>query len=300
MAWVQYYDTNRIETLTHNRCQFIMRKIIITIILIFSSFLFGETIRGVVVDKAKICAILNMNSHCLDFVEINVVKNYEELNRQTSHHIPEWGVGVAIPEKNRILITESGDAEKIHKILHHELTHIALHRKLRGIPIPRWFDEGIANYLAGGFEISQQAQIAWAVLWRKVISLSALEQVYTFNSADAELAYAESHDAILFLAEYSPIGSICDSIAHYGEFEKGFQTAVRMNIYQFYREWEKHLGRKYLPFVILGDSRFLWTFIVIFLLVFGMVKFIKQRTHFARLRQQADEQGWNEPPEHYM
>ena len=244
---------------------------------------------------SRICSTLNLPADALDSVKIEYAKNYTELLELSDGMIPEWGVGVALPEKRTIIILYRGESERVQRILYHEMTHIALHIKLDGQNIPRWFDEGVAQYLSGGFEISRQGQLAWAVLWRNIIPLQALEQVNTFNSPKAELAYAEAHDAILYLMEFSELGALCDSIAAADDFATGFHNGSGMTVYEFYREWLRHLARSYVPFVVLGDQRFLWTFIVAFFIIFGTLKFIRQRKKMAKLHKLADEENWQEP-----
>ena len=266
-------------------------------IIILVSFIFAQN-DGLLKSNEceRICLTLHLHENSLSDIRIIYARSFDELYSLSDGRIPEWGVGVAIPDRNTIIILKGADPVKVQRIFNHELTHIILHKKLDGIGIPRWFDEGVAQYLSTGLDISAQAKIAWAVLWRKIYSLRALEQMNTFNSPNAELAYAEAHDAIIYLNDFCKIGDLCDSIVKTDDFAKGFQKGCGMTVFEFYRKWIKHLGRRYLPFVILGDQRFLWTFAVVLFVAFGMLKFIRQRKYMAKLRKEADEQGWQEPP----
>jgi len=268
------------------------------LIIVLLSFTFAQNNDLLKLNECKrICSILHLPEDSLPDIRIIYARNFSELYSLSDGRIPEWGVGVAIPEQNTIIILKGADPVKAQRVFNHELTHIVLHKKLNEIVIPRWFDEGVAQHLSTGLDISAQAKLAWAVLWRKTYSLRALEQVNTFNSPNAELAYAEAHDAIIYLTEYCKIGDLCDSIVIVEAFAEGFQKGCGMTVFEFYRKWVKHLGRKYLPFVILGDQRFLWTFAVVFFVIFGMLKFIRHRTYMAKLRKEADKYGWEEPPE---
>jgi len=266
------------------------------VFLVFIGFVFADKIdKQIAGSKARICDAFHLPESSLNDTRIEFARDNNELARLSYGYIPDWGAGVALPDRNTIIIIKTGDTERDRIVLNHELTHIALHKKLQGIPIPRWFDEGVAQYLSTGFTVSNQAQLAWAVLWRNILSLQSLEYVNSFNISNAELAYAESFDAVLYLAESNDIGTICDSIALTEDFGDGFRNATNLSIYDFYRRWVKHLSRRYLPFVLLGDQRFLWTFASVIFLLFGIIKFIHQRKHFAKLRKQADDENWGEP-----
>ncbi len=255
-------------------------------------------------DFGEICLSVGLPKTCLDDVRIVFADDKDELHRLSGGAIPEWGAGFAVPGDNAVVILKSGDVERLRAVLVHELTHIALHKKLSPrsgaqIGIPRWFDEGVAQRLSGGLLVSRQSRIAWAVLWRNVIPLQALERVNEFNSPGAKLAYAEAHDAVLFLERLCPIRRICDSVSAAEGFQEGFRRATGMTIYEFYERWHKHLLSAYLPFVILGDQRFLWTFVVLVFVLFGMFRFIRQRRELAKLHRLADEERWEKPDDLY-
>ena len=271
-------------------------KLISAVIFIVLAAVWGENADVVSVFGEQICRRLHLPPDCLRDVKIEYVHSREELARRGGQ-VPEWGVGVAIPSQNRILIFKSGGPDKVGRVLRHELGHIALRKKVGDIYLPRWFDEGVAEYLAGGTTFSQQIRLAWAVLLRKVLSLQALEQVYTFNSDYAHLAYSESADAVEFLSTFAPIGNVCDSVAKYRDFAEGFRRGCGMSVYEFYRQWLRHLRRKYFALLLVGDSRFLWGMVALFIITFGMWKFLRQRRYMAQLHRQAEEEGWTEPPD---
>ena len=245
---------------------------------------------------SRICLPLHMDKQCLSRTTVEYVRNYDELSRAVNR-IPEWGIGVAIPDEGKVIVIKRGSPDKINRVLLHELAHIALHRKLRGMWVPRWFDEGVAEYLAGGQTFGGQIRLAWAVLFRRVLSLDALEEVNTFGYEHAGLAYAEAVDAVKFLADRCSLGEVCDSMVKYGDFYKGFYRACGMNVNQFYRKWLEHLKRKYLLLLVVGDMRFLWSAVVLFVLTFGLWRFFRLRQRMAQLHRQAEQEHWLEPPE---
>ncbi len=256
-------------------------------------------------DYSIICRALHLQNNCLDNVKIFYAKNYNEMLYLAGGNVPEWGAGLALPEKSIVIILRQGSLDEQRKVLLHELTHIALHRKLEQsdadyIPIPRWFDEGVAQRLSGGFAIHRQSQLAWAVLWRNIFPLEMLERVNNFNSPHAKVAYAEAHDAVIFLEEYCSLGELCDSIVGVDDFGIGFQNAAGISLYEFYEKWQKHLLRSYVLFAILGDSRFLWMFIVLLFLFLGVFKMIRHRIQMGKLHKLAELEHWRNPEDFYQ
>ncbi len=251
------------------------------------------------VEGARICPQVGLPPGCLEGVRIEYVSSRGELVRRIPG-VPEWGVGAALPERNLVFIVRGGSPDKIERIIRHELAHIALRRKVGDIYIPRWFNEGVAEKIAGGMTFGEQVRLGWAVLFRGIIPLGKLEQVNTFDSEHAGLAYAEAADAVEFLQNFCPLAQLCDSIAKHRDFAEGFRAACGMSVYRFYRRWLAHLREKYFVFVVLGDTRFLWSLVGVFLLTAGMWSFIRQRRKMAELHRRAEEEGWSEPPEDFL
>src|SRR4029077_16412878 len=78
-----------------------------------------------------------------------------EVLARSGHEPPDWAGGLALPSLNLVVVRSAlpGDEEfdRVDSILTHELVHIALARSVQtsGHPIPRWFEEGIAQWMGG-------------------------------------------------------------------------------------------------------------------------------------------------------
>ena len=64
----------------------------------------------------------------------------------------DWLVGFAFPRKRSVFVIEEADSGRSHdewlKIIKHEIVHIFYELKFQ-TGNPRWFNEGLANYLSG-------------------------------------------------------------------------------------------------------------------------------------------------------
>lgn len=121
---------------------------------------------------------------------------------------PAWLPGEA--EGNGIIRLTAADIEKSEKrlenVLYHEYTHILVYRKV-GLKIPRWLDEGLAQYKEpdGGDKI---AGTEFALLKKHLtqgtwIPLADLDKTWsnTGNEEAVGLAYAEAKSLILYLID---------------------------------------------------------------------------------------------------
>src|SRR5690606_34429865 len=83
--------------------------------------------------------------------------------------------------------------------LRHELAHIALNAHI-GRPVPRWFDEGYATWVSGGWDERSGWQIRLALLRGQTPPLDSLRLNWPRDEAGARLAYLLSASAVRHLA----------------------------------------------------------------------------------------------------
>jgi hypothetical protein len=74
----------------------------------------------------------------------------EAFDELTGGVVPEWRAGVAIPAA-RLLVMPSGEGPRVldgegRRTLRHEWAHLGLHGYLGDLRVPRWFDEGYAQW----------------------------------------------------------------------------------------------------------------------------------------------------------
>lgn len=266
------------------------------LILIFLFFgLFAQNREDVYnlyrIEGRSICLKFGLPDTCWKDVRIEIVDDFSRINSSWGL-VPDWSAGVAIPSENMIVLLASSNPERFSTVALHELVHIVVHKRLAGVSIPRWFDEGVAQILSEQWQTQKSATLAWAVLWRRIIPLERLEYVNSMAWIKAELSYAESYNAIVFLTKELNINisQLLDSVVVAGDFEEGFHRATGMTLQEFYFRWSKQLFKWYLPFVLLGDQRFLWVMLTVVFVILGIAKIVRYRTKMKRIRvQEVDE-----------
>lgn len=204
---------------------------------------------------------------------------------------------VAIPEKRLIVIDLSktaSDPFRFRSTLKHELIHLLLHEHIKTTPIPRWFNEGVAQFFSDGISeilISPKGDILRkAYLSNRLITIPSLNPA--FNNPDTILlAYEESKSFVEFLEDRFGNGTI-RKILKGMKVGKGIYLSIRdatgTDFARIETEWIKSLNKR--------DSilSYLSNYFVTFLFVFGGLLatygFIRMLIRKRRYRDEEDEE----------
>ncbi|HPQ43145.1 MAG TPA: peptidase MA family metallohydrolase [Syntrophales bacterium] len=215
-------------------------------------------------------------------------------------------VAMAVPQKKLIIIDHS---RMIHPFtlrttLKHELCHLILHRHIREATLPRWFDEGIAQWTSDGLaEIimkSDRLVLNRAVLMHHYIRLEDLHRYFPRNKNALQLAYEESKNIVEYIIRDYGVGRLL-RILYALEGGKDIDTAISDSLFisldELETEWLKHL-RQRVSWVLLLNAylyQILFFLAALLLAIAGSVKLLKQRR--ARLQEYEDDDednpsGW--------
>ena len=115
-------------------------------------------------------------------------------------------VAFAVPSRNLIVI----DHSKMHinpfnlgNILKHELCHLLLHHHIRGVALPRWLDEGIAQWASDGISdilMDQKRSLLNKATFRnRLIPLHRLQKGFPPDKGSLSLAYEESKSFVTYI-----------------------------------------------------------------------------------------------------
>jgi len=212
-----------------------------------------------------------------DTITIYLAYSRREFDEMTQGTVPDWGIGAADPENNRVVlfIVDFEKSSGTMRLLRHELAHIFLHRSIGEVGIPRWFDEGFAQWAAGPVEFSQASKLAFAVMFGGIIPLSELDEMNLWDSEKAQLAYAESYSAFDALLKITPgnyPSVLFDAIKKSGNFEDGVYSATGITNVQFYLYWRNEVAKKYNIIMIFADWRYLFALLTLVFILFGCIK----------------------------
>ena len=114
-------------------------------------------------------------------------------------------VGFAVPKKDLVVIDYTGirNPSQFGNILKHELCHLLIHKHVNRVHIPRWFDEGIAQWVSDGVmdivHDQKEALLPKAAFSDQIIPLGALKNGFPGNANELRLAYEESKSFIDYI-----------------------------------------------------------------------------------------------------
>ncbi len=229
--------------------------------------------------------------------EIVLASDEEAWAMWTGGQVPHWGAGVAIPSEARIVMPlfrapwTGGVSED--RTLRHEWAHLGLHEYLEGLRVPRWFDEGYAQWASGGWDASAAWKLRVALARGTAPPLSELTLVWPRERGDAELAYLLSASAVSYLVGESGARGMEIFLERWREdrdFDTAFRRTFGMTPGVFETRWVDHVGRRYGWVVFLSQTAVLWGGFATVLLLLWFVRRKRDRERMEALRR-AEEGG---------
>lgn len=209
----------------------------------------------------------------------------------TGGAVPEWGAGVAVPSLGRIVIpayassrTRGGGEEWI---IRHEWAHVGLHQYLDGLRIPRWFDEGYAEWSSGGWDASEAWRLRLAIATGRAPPLDSLALAWPRDRASAELSYLLSATALEFLTLESGARGLAIFLERWREmedFDAALRTTYGMTMGGFERSWIEHVKSRYGWLLFLSNSLVFWALLALLLFVLFAIRRRRDRARMEALR----------------
>ena len=208
----------------------------------------------------------------------------------TGGRIPEWGAGVAFPAARVIVLplyaTRLTEPGRLGTTLRHELLHLAVHHEL-GEDVPRWFDEGYAQWASGGWDASAGWQLRLAFLTGRAPPLDSLSLDWPAGEQEARLAYLLSATAVRHLAERSGPGGfevLIEAWRREGSLDRAIRSAYGMTMGQFEEEWARGVRRRYGWLLVGAQAGVFWVFAGGVLVVLFALRRRRDRARLAEMR----------------
>ena len=143
---------------------------------------------------------------------IYLVKEHEHFQRMSGHPLV---VGYAVPEKLLIVIDYSKmltTPSSVSSIMKHELCHLLLHKNISAENLPKWFDEGVSQWVSGGLADIVMADYSYfdsVIITGRQIPFRYLSERFPADNEALMIAYAQSKSIVEYIAgEFNPDG-IC-------------------------------------------------------------------------------------------
>jgi hypothetical protein len=222
-------------------------------------------------------------------VTLYVASTDKEFRELTYGAVPDWGVGCAIPERSLIVIKSSRVAPaktEPGEVIAHELAHIAAGMASGFAPYPRWFSEGFAQLQSKAWSARDEATLATSALFGGIFPLSELAGAFPYSQVQVNLAYIESHSAVLFLARLfgrDAVWAIIEGMGWGLSFEESFHRTTSISLEEFESMWMGHVTQRYRTIAVVISSALGWFLISLLFLVAWNVKRKRSRLKLAQM-----------------
>ncbi|HHT9114722.1 MAG TPA: peptidase MA family metallohydrolase, partial [Candidatus Wunengus sp. YC65] len=201
----------------------------------------------------------------------------------------------AIPGQDLIVLDYSQfryDSLTLKLIIMHEMCHLLLHKNIAGNNLPRWFDEGVSQWVSGGINEIVYPQ-STDVLKRAFISdtllpFSTISEALPSDPVNLILSYEQSRSMVDYIEQRYGIDSIKGIILRLSSgvgFYEAVSDELGTDFTEIEKKWKKDKGKQYTWLGYISNHIYLILFsIATFLTLYGFIRFRK------RIRDYQDEE----------
>jgi hypothetical protein len=224
-------------------------------------------------------------------IRIYLAPNDAIFRQVTEGNAPEWGAGVAIPEAGVIALRayggNRGAYDELRRVLRHELAHVALHRYLGETRIPRWFDEGYAEWSAGEFDNDAAWLLRVAFATQRAPPLDSLELSWPAMSTDARIAYLLAASVVQYMVRESGTRGLTLFLQRWRDsrrFDTALANTYGLSVDQLEAHWKHDVKRRYGWLAALTQTSVAFTLLAFAVLALYVIRRRRDRAHLARLK----------------
>ena len=208
-------------------------------------------------------------------------------------------VAYALPKKQLIVIDYSRMNIRPFSLritLKHELCHLLLHRHITKVHLPKWLDEGVAQWSSDGIsEIMtgrNRSVLRWATLTGRFIRLDALTHHFPGGESDLILAYEQSKLLVEYIiANFGRNGvlNILEAMKDGREADQAVEMSLMMSITDLEKAWQDNQRSWSTMLAYLAAN----IYTIVFLCA-GVLTMVLYTRAVARKRRYADEEDEEE------
>ncbi len=188
----------------------------------------------------------------IPFVVYDSHNRFQQTNVVTSY-LEEGIGGVTELFKNRIVVPFEGDYKKFRHVIHHELVHAVINDMFYGgsiqsiisnnitLQLPLWFNEGLAEYEALGWDTNSDMFLRDATLNSYLPPIKQLGGYFAYRGGQSVWNYIGE--------KYGPdeIGDILNRVRGSRSIDAGFKGAIGLDVEELSEKWTKEQKILYWP-----------------------------------------------------
>ena len=200
-------------------------------------------------------------------------------------------VAFALPRKNLVVIDYSKmktDPFTIEATIKHEMCHLLLHHHIKNENLPKWLDEGLAQWASHGIsEIimnRERSHLKEATLAGRYIGIRSLSNRFPMDRDAISLAYEASRSFVEYIISEHGIDGIQRVLGHLkdgNDPDEAILKGLSTSIDELEGAWHEDLRKRitWVTFVINHLYEILF-FIAALIMIYGFIKgFLKKRAY---------------------
>lgn len=220
--------------------------------------------------------------------EIILVKDGASFRKLTGSDLV---TAFAIPQNNLIMM----DASKmdlypftVGVTLKHEMCHLELHHHISNEKLPRWFDEGVCQWVSGGLaEIMADGNrpvLKEAILSDSLMSIDQLSENFPSDGRAMILAYEESKSIVEYIGrEYGASGvrGVLEHMSRGDNLGTAVRESLPISLAEIEKRWKSSLAGKTLWFSFIGDNLYQILFLFAAVMtIYGFVVILRKKKEY--------------------
>ncbi|QTA78076.1 Putative peptidase, MA-like [Desulfonema limicola] len=176
----------------------------------------------------------------------------------------------AVPDKQLIVMDYSKmnlNTLILESTLKHELCHLLLHDHIKKSHLPKWLNEGVAQWVSDGISellIAKKGDILRpAVISGTILNLKDISHSFPHDKSGLFLAYEESKSIVEYIAREfgkNTLYDILENLKAGDDINTAILKAAALSHDQLEAQWHKHLKK--------GSTWFIWATIHIYEIIF--------------------------------
>lgn len=191
-----------------------------------------------------------------DRIPILVYQSHNDFVVTNAVNLPTYSEGIGgVTElfKNRVAIPFTANYRDFRRVIHHELVHAVINDMFYGgsiqsiiqnniqLRIPLWFNEGLAEYAALGWDTQSDMYVREAILEDNLAPIPYLDGYFAYRGGQSVWDYiAEQYGR-------EKVGEILQRIRLTRSVEASFRRATGLDLKELSERWQKSLKEVYYP-----------------------------------------------------
>lgn len=194
------------------------------------------------------------------------------------------------------LLRAERDAVPVRSIFKHELAHLYLGRAVGEGNLPRWLNEGVAQWASGGvselLSVGSSTELEKAALSGRLIPFEALEERFPRNERDLSLAYQQSLSFVNYLVARHGVEGLAGVLGRLRQgdaVEEAMDGALGVGLEEMQGRWMARLRRENTLLRYLGEN--FYTLLFVFAALATVYGFARAVARARRYRDEDEEDG---------